>query len=138
MHNVVSMTVVDATEDLLNEHSSVAFSELTSSKDLFEEFSTLTDLLYDVVTFLIFEEFKHLNNIGVIQFLKNVDFVEEHAAFILVHVTLLENLNGSLCSGVTMDTHSHFTECALSKDFTNTIVVSEFTLILLNRVLGTD
>lgn len=69
MHNVVSMTVVDATEDLLNEHSSVAFSELTSSKDLFEEFSTLTDFLYDVVTFLIFEEFKHLNNIGVIQFL---------------------------------------------------------------------
>jgi len=137
MDDVVGVAIVDATEDLLNQNSSVFLSEFATGEDFFKELSSLADLLDNVVSLVVFEELEHFHNIGVIQLLENVDLVEEHAALIFVHVALLQDLNGSLGGGVTVDTHSHFTECSLSEDLSDTIVVSEFTLILLNGVLGT-
>lgn len=66
MYDVVLMTIVDATENLFDKESSVSFGEFTASEDLFKEFSSLADLLNDVVALVVFKEFKHLHNIRVI------------------------------------------------------------------------
>lgn len=138
MHDVVLMAIVDARENLLNKESSVSFGEFTASENLFEEFSSLADLLYDVVALVVFKEFEHLYNVRMIELFENVYLVEEHASFVLVHVALSEDFNSSLCCGITMDTHSDFTEGSLPKNLADTIVVSKFSFVFLDRVLGTD
>merc|ERR1712166_622814 len=116
MDDVDGVAVVDATKDLLDEKGSVPLREFTTGEDLFEELSSLADPLDDVVSLVVLEELEHLYDIGMIQLFENVDLIEEHAAFIFVHVALLQDLNGSLGGCVTVDTHSDFTECSLSED----------------------
>ena len=135
MYDVVKVAVVDATENLLNQNGSVLLSEFATSQNLFEQLSSLADLLHDIVSLVVLEEFEHLHDVGVIELLENVDLVEEHAAFVFVHVALFEDLDGSLGSSVSVDTHSDFAESSLSEDLADPVVVSELTIILLNGVL---
>jgi hypothetical protein len=138
MDDVVLVAVVHAREDLLDQEGGVTLGELTAGEDLVEELSTLADLLHDVVAFVVFEELEHLDNVGVIQFLKNVNLVEEHAAFILIHVRFTEHLHGTLCCSLAMHAHSNLAECTVSEDLTDTVKVTELTFIFLNDILSSD
>ena len=138
MDDVVLMAVVHAGKHLLDQKGGIALRKLTTSKDLIEELATLADLLHDVVSFVIFEEFEHLHNVGVIQFLENVDLVEEHATFVFVHVRLAEHFDGTLSCGLTVHAHSYLAKCTVAQHFTNAVKVTQFALIFLNDVLGSD
>lgn len=96
MNDVGLMAIVDARKDLLHENGAITLAEFTSLKDFVEEFTTLADLSDKVVALLIFEELVHFDDIGVINFLQNIDLVEKHTFLIIVHVTLAKYLNSAL------------------------------------------
>ena len=88
MDDVGLMTVVDARENLLHENGSVALAELSTLQDLVEELTALADpklsekvrvskgchrerrvgylLCNKVVTFFIFKELVHFDDVGVV------------------------------------------------------------------------
>ena len=67
-------------------------------------------------------------------FLENVDFVEEHAFFILVHVTLAEDFDGTMSSSLTVHAHADFTEGSLPNYFANSVEIAQFPLRLAHEV----
>jgi hypothetical protein len=138
MDDVVLMAVVDAGQNLLDQKGGIAFSELTAGDNLVEEFSTFADFLNQVVTFIVLKELVHLDDVGVIKLLKNVDLVEEHALLVFVHVGFTQDLDGTLGTSGSVDAHANFTEGTVSEDLSDTVVISEFAFVLLNDVLDTD
>jgi len=118
------MAVVDARQNLFHEHGSILLRKLASSHDFIEKLSTFADVSYDVVSFLIFEEFIHLKNVWVIEVLQVVNFVEEHLLFVFIHVRFSQDLHGSLCTTFSMDTDSDFPKSSRPEHFTNPIVVT--------------
>ena len=60
------MAVVDAGQNLFHEHGGIALRKLTARQNLIEKFATLADFRHEVVALLIFEEFVHLDDVGVI------------------------------------------------------------------------
>jgi len=114
MYDVILMAIVDTWKDLFNQKSAISFSELSTSDDFIEKLSALADFLNQVVPFVIFEKLIHLNDIGMIQFLQNINLVEEHALFIVIHVGLFQNFDGTLGASTSMYTHTDFTESSIS------------------------
>jgi len=96
MNNVVLVTIVDALKYLLHEDSCVTLREFSSLKNLVEQFSSLTDFCDKIVSLIIFEELIHLDDVWMVNFLKNVDLIEEHALLIFVHVALSKDFDSSL------------------------------------------
>jgi hypothetical protein len=138
MHDVVLMAVVDAEQDLLDQKSSVALSELTTGNNLVKELSTFADFLHQVVALVILKELVHLDDVGVINLLKNVDLVEEHALLVFIHVGFAQDLDGALCASGSVDAHAYFSEGTVSKDLSDTVVISQLAFVLLYDVLDAD
>jgi len=132
--NVVLMAVVDALEYLLHEDGSITLREFASLENLIEKFTSLADLGNEVVSLLILEELVHLDDVGVIDLLENVDLVEEHALLILVHIALSQDLDGPLGVRLSVHTKTHLTESASSEDLANSVKVSEFSLSLSDEI----
>ena len=72
MHDMVSMAVVDAGKNLLDEDSSIILTELSSFYDFIEELTTLADVCDNVVSLLIFEELVHFEDVWMIQIFQNI------------------------------------------------------------------
>jgi hypothetical protein len=80
MDNIILMAVVNTRENLFHKNGGVFLCELASSNDLIEELSSFAypiekrySLVYiigllshNVISLLVFEEFIHLDNIGMI------------------------------------------------------------------------
>jgi len=128
------MAVVDAGENLFDEHSSVFLAEFSAGKNLVKELTTLTNLGDNIISFLILEELVHLDDVGVINSLENVDLVEEHSLFIFVHMRLAQDLDSSLSTGVSMYAESDLTESTFAKDFTDSVEVTELAFSLTNEL----
>jgi len=45
-------------------------------------------------------------------FFEDIDLVKEHALLVVIHMTLPQHLDSSLCACLPMYTHSYFTERA--------------------------
>ena len=45
------------------------------------------------------------------QFPQDVDLIEQHFLLVIVHMALSQYFNSTLGSSLSMDTHSHFSEC---------------------------
>ena len=85
---------------------------------------------HEVVSLLVLEELKHLDDVGVLlhksivtktskkqwrgtyNVLEDVDLVEEHTLLVLVHVALAEHLDGTLSARVSLHAHAHLAESA--------------------------
>jgi hypothetical protein len=135
MHDVVFVAIIDDSENLLDQKCGIAFVKLTLFNDLIKKFTSFTNFLDKIVTFVIFKKFEHLDNVGMIQFLQNIDFVEEHLLFILIHIRFTEYLDSALSSCVSVDAHTDFTECSITENLSNTVKISEFSFIFLNEIL---
>jgi len=66
VHDMVRMAVVNTGEDLFHEHRGVLLCELASGHNLIEELTSFTDVCYDIISFLVLEEFVHLQDVGMI------------------------------------------------------------------------
>jgi hypothetical protein len=138
MNDVVGMTIVNTRENLLDEHCGIKLSELTTGNDLIKKFTTFADFLNQIVTFVVFEELKHFDDIWMIKFFQDVDFVKKHSFLVFVHISFSENFNGTLGSCCSADTHSNLAKCTITKYLTNTVKISEFTFVFLYNILSTD
>jgi len=138
MDDVGLMAVVDARENLLHKDSSVALAELSALEDFIEELSALADFSDKVVTFLILKELVHLDDVGVVNFLKNVDLVEKHALLVVVHMALAKNLDCALGTRLSVHAHAHLSKRACTENLADSIVIAKFALSSSNEVGSTD
>jgi hypothetical protein len=138
MDDVVYMTIINTRENLLDKQGSITLIELTTFNDLIEKFTTFADFLNQIVTFVVFKELKHFDDIWMVKLFQDINFVEKHALLIFVHVIFTKNFNSALGVSGSVDTHSNLAKCSITKYLTNTVMVSQFTFVLLYDVLSAD
>jgi len=132
--NVILVTIVNTLKNLLHQDSSVTLTELSPLKNLVKQFSSLADFCNKIVSFLVLKEFVHFDDVWMVNFLEDVDLVEEHALLVFIHIALPEDLDSSLGIGFSVHTHTNLSKGTSTENFSNSVVVSQFSLSLSNVV----
>lgn len=57
-----------------------------------------------------------LKTVRTYNFLENIDLIEEHTLLVVVHVTLAENLDGTLSSRFSVNAHANLTKGTYRQD----------------------
>ena len=92
MYKVSLVAVVDASQDLLHEDCGVFFCEFSPLDNLFKELSSIAELRYNVVVFVVFKRLEDSQNVRVIKFLQCVDFIPKT---VILNLLLFQNLDRS-------------------------------------------
>lgn len=125
MHQITSMTIVDTTQQVIDQHGCVKLCKLGPLDDFIKQLSSLVHIRHNVKVVLVFVKFVHSQYIGMIQILDNFEFVHDGLVGVLFHVVLLHHFNGPFGAGLFVLSHVDVPETARPEQVANGIVLQQ-------------
>lgn len=133
MDYVSRVAIVNAGKDLLQKDGSIPFIELSSPDDFVKEFPAFDMLCHYVESLFVLKVLVDFENIGVVKFSENSDFIHHYVFFWQLHFGLVEDFDYTLLFSVSVGRQTDFAILTLAYRLSNLVHLPQQQSGLLNE-----
>jgi len=126
--------ISDCLKYLLYNTCSFFLSKDSLFKYFIKKFATFAQLCNYIISFIICKYFIQFQNIWVIKFTQNGNFIFKRLFFLSCHYIFSYKFHCSYDLSIPINAFSHFTESSLSKYLAYLIAITEFTVVVSDEV----